>query len=258
MGLMNDATTPESPLHRVPILRWAPGRDTLWAAASIPMLWLCYWANSQLAESQPLLALGIFFIIGNLLVCTLLPALVITKVAGEGWAGLGFTKRRWWLALPLTLFFGLGSLPFYLQLANEAGVDPIQHLAYNMVVLWEPLFVYGWLQLRFTRAFGWLPGIVLAALGFAIYHLGSVPVSAVAVFLGSGLLFCVLMALTRNLWTLFPIAAGVSSGIGTLQSGLSFDWTAFATGLVVLVLQVLILVVVMRRYSGRSSAATTR
>ena len=245
-----------SPLDKLPVVRWQPGRDTVWAAASIPMMWACYWANTKLTESQPMVALALFFVVGNLVVCTLLPALVVTRVAGEGWAGLGFTKRRWWLALILTLFFGLGSLPTYLTAANQAGVDPVQHLAYNMVILWEPLFVYGWLQLRFSKALGWLPGIILAALGFAIYHLGSVPLETVAVFAGTGLAFCAIMALTRNLWTLFPLAAGVSSGIGTLQAGLSFDWTAFFTGLVVLVIQIVILVVVFRRRPAEVPTAT--
>lgn len=162
---------------------------------------------------------------------------------------------RWWLALILTLFLGLGSLPAYLEAANQADVDPVQHLAYNMVILWEPLFVYGWLQLRFSKAFGWLPGIFLAALGFAIYHIGSVPMGTVAVFAVTGLIFCAVMALTRNLWTLFPLTAGVSSGIGTLQAGLSFDWTAFTTGLVVLVIQAVILIVVFRQRSAPAPAA---
>lgn len=244
---MAPTTSNPSPLHRVPALRWQPGRDTLWAAVSIPLMWVIYWGNTVFTESQPLLALGLWFVLGNLLVCTLLPVWVVSRVAGEGWAGLGFTTRRWWLALPLTLFLGLGSLPFYLQLAGEVGVNPLEHLAYNLVILWEPLFVAGWLQLRFTKAFGWLPGILMATAAFALYHVGSAPPAVVATFVGSGLTYCVLMALTRNIWTLFPLAAGVSSGIGTLQAGLSFDWTTFATGLVVLVIQVLILVAVFGR-----------
>lgn len=221
-------------------------------------MWAIYWANTALSSSgQTLPSLFIWFVLGSLIVCTLVPAWVVSRVAGEGWAGLGFTTRRWWLALPLTLFFGLGSLPFYLQLANESGVSPWQHLAYNLVILWEPLFVAGWLQLRFTKAFGWLPGIVLATLGFGLYHVGSVPLETVAVFLGSGLLYCVLMALTRNIWTLFPLAAGVSSGIGTLQAGLAFDWTVFASGVVVLVLQLLILLVVFRTRRPAAPASTT-
>ncbi|MGJ3508687.1 CPBP family glutamic-type intramembrane protease [Enemella sp. A6] len=243
---MTTAAEP-SPLHRVPAVRWQPGRDTLWAGLSIPLMWAVYWGNTMLGNQQSLLALGLWFVVGNLVVCTLLPAWVVTRVAGEGWAGLGFTKRRWWLALGLTLFFGLGSLPFYFQQAAAAGVAPVEHLAYNLVILWEPLFVAGFLQLRFTRAFGWLPGIILATLGFAAYHVGSVPAVVLATFVGSGLTYCVLMAFTRNIWTLFPLAAGVSSAIGTLQAGLSFEWSTFWMGLVVLVFQVLILVAVFAR-----------
>ena len=229
-----------------PALRWAPGRDTVWALLSIPLMWGCYFANTKLSSSNQGLALLIYFVLGNLIVCTLLPAIVV-RTTGEGAWGLGFTRHRLIPALIIMVVAGLGSLPYYLSLAADKGVDPIQHLAYNLVVLWEPLFVYGWLQLRFTKAFGWLPGIVLAALGFVVYHLGSVPPSGLVVFFITGLAFGALMAITRNLWCIIPLTAAVSSGIGTLQSGLSFDWTTAATGAVVLLVQVAILVWVFRR-----------
>lgn len=231
----------KKPSDRPPVLAWRPGRDTAWALLSIPLMWLCYWLNTQFTASQPIVATLIFFVVGNLVVSTALPAWVVTRVAGEGWAGLGFTRRRLWLALLVTAVLGFGSLQQYLAAAQRAGVDPLEHLAYNLVILWEPLFVYGWLQLRFTRAFGWLPAIVLTALGFAAYHIGSVPPETLLVFAITGVVYAAFMALTRNLWSLFPLAAGVSSGIGTLQSGLSFTWSVAAVGVVVLIAQAVIL-----------------
>lgn len=242
----SDATgsTAQSPRPRW--IGWRPGPDTIWALASIPLMWLCYWANTMLTDSQPWLSLIVFFGIGNILVCTVLPAWVVTRVVPEGWAGLGFTRRRLVPALIITAVFGLGSLTYYLQLAGAAGVDPIRHLAYNMVILWEPLFVYGWLFLRFRRAFGWLPAMVLSAGGFAAYHLGSVPVDLLLVFFATGVVACALMAITKNLWTIFPLTSGVSSAIGTVQSGLSFSWSTFVIGVVVLLFQALILWLILR------------
>ena len=52
--------------------------------------------------------------------------------------------------------------------------------------MWEPFFVYGWLQLRFERAFGVIPGIALAAVCFGAYHIGTFPLSGVVTLLGLG------------------------------------------------------------------------
>ncbi|MFV0427104.1 MAG: type II CAAX prenyl endopeptidase Rce1 family protein [Beutenbergiaceae bacterium] len=226
--------------------QWRPGRDTIWALASIALMWLCYWSNTMLEQRQSWLSLVVFFIVGNIVVCTVIPAWVVTRGTDEGWAGLGFTRNRLVISLVITVVMSAGSLTYFLQLAQASGVDPVQHLAYNMVILWEPLFVYGWLYLRFRRAFGWLPGIVLAAAGFAGYHLGSVPLSLLAVYFSTGLLFSILMAITRNLWVIFPLASGISSGIGTVQAGLEFTWETAATGAVVLLVQGLVLWLIFR------------
>ena len=52
--------------------------------------------------------------------------------------------------------------------------------------------------LRFRLALVWLPGIVLAALGFTAYHIGSVPPSTLLVFLVTGLVFAAIMAAVRH------------------------------------------------------------
>ena len=59
--------------------------------------------------------------------------------------------------------------------------DPLPNIAYNAIAFWEPLFVFGWLQLRFERAFGIIAGILMAALSFAAYHIGSFPMEALIV-----------------------------------------------------------------------------
>ena len=233
-------------LGPVPAFRFAPGADTWWAFATIPLMWAAYWGNGQL-QSNPVAALAVYFVLGNLIICTLIPAWVVSRLRREGAPGLGFTRFRLGIALLVSAVLGLGSLPYYFMIASASGVDPVQHLAYNLVILWEPLFVYGWLLLRFRRAFGWLPGILLAALGFTTYHVGSVPPITLATFLVTGLVFSAIMAGIRNLWVMFPLASGVSSAIGTVQSGLAFDWETALVGLVVLAVQALLLWLLLRR-----------
>ncbi len=247
-------TLPEGPAGRtlgpVPLARWAPRADTWWALATVGLMWVAYWGNAHLGQ-WPMAALAVYFVLGNLVVATLIPAWIVGRVRREGAAGLGFTRYRLGIALIVTVVLAVGSLPTFLASAAAAGIDPVQHLAYNLTILWEPLFVYGWLLLRFRRAFGWLPGILLAAAGFAIYHLGTVPLEIVLVFFVTGIVFCAVMAAVRNLWVMFPLAAGVSSAIGTLQAGLVFTWETAISGFAVLLVQALVLWFVLRRRTGR-------
>jgi hypothetical protein len=68
-----------------------------------------------------------------------------------------------------------------------AGIDWLPQVLFNGVILWEPFFVHAWLQLRFDRAFGIVPGILLAGLSFAAYHTGTYPPSGLIILLISGL-----------------------------------------------------------------------
>ena len=114
------------------------------------------------------------------------------------------------------------------------------------MVLWEPLFVFGWLYLRWERAFGWLPAIVLVGAGFALQHVGSVPLPAALGFGAFALAFAVVFALVRNLVILWPLFYPVASGIGTLQAGVTMGWGAVVAGAVLLVVQLAIITLIWR------------
>lgn len=72
----------------------------------------------------------------------------------------------------------VGLIVYSLFLSNRSVVSIDRWLpmaAAGAVSLFEPLFVFGWLQLRFEKDWGVLPGILLAALGYALYHVGYMP-----------------------------------------------------------------------------------
>ena len=98
--------------------------------------------------------------------------------------------------------------------------------------------MFGWLQLRFERAFGLLPGVVLAALSFGAYHLGTFPLTGVLGLVGFGLLYAVLFRVVgANLLVLWPLMWAVGSGIGTLQGGFAFSWDSVPNAMVLLGVQ---------------------
>lgn len=130
------------------------------------------------------------------------------------------------------------------------------HLVANLMLLWEPFFVFGWLFLRWERAFGWLPAISLTGGGFALEHVGSVPFVVAVGFGMFAVLFGVALAFVRNLAILWPLFYPVSINIGTLQAGFVLGWSDVFSGAVLLAVllavQVVVLVAVSWGVRGRS------
>ena len=91
------------------------------------------------------------------------------------------------------------------------------HLIFNALSLWEPFFVYGWLLLCFDRAFGAIPAILLTAVCFLAYHIGSYPINQMSVLSIAAILIGVLFRSTKNLLIIYPFFWAASSSIGTLQ-----------------------------------------
>lgn len=236
---MASTTTYAAAIERRRPTAFAPTRETWLAFGSVPAMWLCYWGESALRPWSVPLSLVLFLGGGCLLVATVLP-LMVNRAEGRGLSGLGITRHRWRWALLLAVV-SLGSTPALLDRADAAGQDPALHVLYNLTVLWEPLFLFGWLQLSFERAFGFLAAPVLTAMAFGAYHLGSVPVGTAAGFAVVGLVLGVLFAVTNNLLSMWPLTWAVSSGIGSIDAGLSFGWGAVAAGAAVLLVQVALL-----------------
>lgn len=233
--------------------RWfggTPGPDTPLAALSVLAFWGVYWAGTQV---NPLLLYA-----GVLAVGTLLPAWAVFALLRGSWSDLGITRHRLVLSLAVAAVFGAGSAFQVFQLAAQAGVDPWSHIVANVLVFWEPFFVFGWLYLAWERAFGIVPAVALTSVGFALQHVGSVGWELVASFGAFGALFAIIFAVTRNLLILWPLAYGVSSGIGTLQSGLHFGWDVVVPSAALLLGQFVILAVADRWWLRPERAATVR
>ncbi|GAA4523644.1 hypothetical protein GCM10023160_14050 [Brachybacterium paraconglomeratum] len=220
------------------MVAWDPGVDTLIALLTLLGFWGAYWAGTAIHPA--------FLYAGILLLGTLVPALTVLHRQREGLEGLGITGRFLVLSLIVSAVLGAGSAYQLFVLSAEQGVPVLPHLLGNLMVLWEPLFVFGWLFLRWERAFGWLPAIGLVGVGFALQHVGSVPVAAALSFGAFALVFAVVFALVRNLLILWPLFYPVASGIGTLQAGFAMGWDDVLVGAVALVVQLVILVLVWR------------
>jgi membrane protease YdiL (CAAX protease family) len=213
---------------------WSPSSDTLVAVLTEIAMMAAYWTVTHLLGRgwDVVLVLGIG---ANLGLNVFFPVWWLTCHRRQPLSELGITTRRWLLSLLVGA--GLAALSSFRLRQMAAGTDWLPHVLYNALILWEPFFVYGWLQLRFDRAFGIVPGVILAALSFAAYHIGSYPPAELLTLLIAGLLYGVLFRLTSNLLILWPLLWSIGSSIGTLMGGMQFTWIEVVIWAVILLLQ---------------------
>jgi len=218
-----------------------PESDTWIALASIPAMTLLYYLNTHYGFEHPAVFFIGFVIIGHLLLNTVLPVYVVLMKRGEGLAELGITKNKLLLSLIISAFLAAFTYPSLMAVLKGFEGNPAPNIVYNAIALWEPLFVFGWLQLRFERAFGIIAGVLMASLGFMSYHIGSFPPDMLIVLFMTGVFYGAIFACVRNLSVLIPITWAVASTMGTIQGGYIFDWWTVGLYVAVLVLQLLIL-----------------
>jgi membrane protease YdiL (CAAX protease family) len=216
-----------------------------------------YYANTR--AQGPVFSLVVFVILTNGVLNVLFPAYYVLVLRREGLGQLGITRRWWGLAVLLSAVVSMLSWPQLQQIvAQHPGTDLLPLLLANGLILWEPFFVYGWLQLRFERAFGVIPGIGLAAVCFGAYHLGTFPLSGVGSLALLGLFFGVLFRVSGgNLLALWPLTWAVTSSIGVLEGGFGFGWSDVATYALLLIVQVAA-IALMARHVDRPSRSRRR
>jgi len=148
-----------SQITSLPWIRLNPGRDTGLAFLTLLYFIPSYYLGTNISSIYTFMN----FIFATTIVLVILPAYYILKVMKEPLGEIGFTSKRLLPSLAISAFLVLRYLPIlksYLEVIPEANVLP--HLIYCGLCLWEPFFVHCWIQLRFEKAFGIIPGIIVA------------------------------------------------------------------------------------------------
>jgi membrane protease YdiL (CAAX protease family) len=218
---------------------WSPSKDTGIAAFSeVLMVILAYLGLTVFGG----IWFGglIFSLIGTVGVCVILPLYWMVVVRKKGLATLGITKRHWLISLIVSIVLaGFVFLGYYRRYSISTAAGPA--LIMGVYALWEVIFVYGWLQLRFEEAFGIIPGVILAGLCFSLYHLGYGWygfTGLVGLFM-AGLAMAIVFRFTRNILILWPFLWPVGCLQGFKMGGASFDWTTAGFSAVLLVLMLI-------------------
>ena len=226
---------------------YSPENDTWLAFLSLMAMTLIYFSNANFGYDHPVIFFVGFIFIGHILLNTFLPAYVVIFKRKEGLSGLGIGRKNLIRSLLLSGCLSVLLYPSLTATLNNFEGEPLPNVFYNAIALWEPLFVFGWLQLRFERAFGIVPAIILAALGFMTYHIGSFPLEGLISLFFSGLFFAIVFSCVRNLIILIPLTWASASTIGTIEGGFILDWMTVAIYGVVLLIQILILFIFHRK-----------
>ncbi len=206
------------------LVRWHPTRATAVALITEAGMILAYTLLGKNPDD-----LGIAALVGLLIVPILtvgIPVIWTLLVEHRDLASLGITSRQW---LPSVLLGVVLSLFVFAPLLYTADltVAPERWLpmaAAGAVSLFEPLFIFGWLQMRFEKDFGILPAILLAALGFALYHVGYLP-QAMSIQFYSAAAFAVAFRFTANLLVTWPLLWASTSAWSCIGSNICFaNW----------------------------------
>jgi membrane protease YdiL (CAAX protease family) len=95
------------------------------------------------------------------------------------------------------------------------------------VGLFEAIFFRGWLQLRFEAAFGLVPGLLLGALCYSLYHVGyGMDPDELLFLFGLGLVFGAFFRLTKSIFVLWPLYTPLGGLYTNISEGLSLPLEA--------------------------------
>jgi membrane protease YdiL (CAAX protease family) len=242
--------------------RRQPDRDTLVAIGSYILVVAALFTAFQVFTTERVAANFITF--GPITLAGLgvaLPIFYTVLVRHRPLADLGLTTRQLLSSLALSLLLGFDTYRATLGTLNVSWTKeliPLVTMALS-VGLFEAIFFRGWLQLRFEQAFGVVPGLILGALCYSLYHVGyGMTLGEILPLFGYGLVFAAVFRLTRNVVTLWPFYTPIGGLYTNLREGLTMPFEATYGFLLTLGLMLMILITAAVLAAGKGTTTTAR
>jgi membrane protease YdiL (CAAX protease family) len=241
-------------------IRFQPDRSTLIAFTSyllvVAGLYLAFQVFTTDRVAANFITFGPISIAG---LGVVLPVLYMTLGEHRPLKDLGITLDN---IIPSLLLGGLLAWDTYrntlatLDITWGQGMVPLVAMVLA-VGLFESIFFRGWLQLRFEEAFGVVPGLLLAALCYALYHIGYGMEPGELTFLFFlGLTFGAMFRLTRNIFLLWPFYTPMGSLYTNLMDGRVLPFEATYGFLLTLGLMIAVIVTALVIAQRRQAAET--
>lgn len=193
------------------LFRWQPSQETLVSLlAGLVVIGLSI--AMMLTRGVPWLSI-IIRDVGQIFLVGILFPLVYIQRSGNRFAEFGISFRKWYIFLPINLVLGILLLLLFL---SES--PPPTDFRLSAPVLWRGAFVllalcfelaffYAFQRTLFTRAFGFVPGILLTALFYAFHHIGFQPEYGKLTFVG--LIYATTYGIGNSALLIFPFFLGV-------------------------------------------------
>ena len=211
-------------------LRWKPNRDTLTAIVSYLLVVSGLYTAFQVFTTDRVAANFITF--GPVTLASLgiaIPVFYTVLIRKRPLADLGITAKQIVPSIALGLLLAWDTYSNTLQPMNvDWGRSHVALIVMALAVgLFEAVFFRGWLQMRFEEAFGLVPGLILAAGCYSIYHVGyGMDMDEMLFLFGLGLTFGAFFRLTKNIFVLWPFYTPMGSIYTNLNEGLSLPFEA--------------------------------
>jgi membrane protease YdiL (CAAX protease family) len=253
-------TTYSKPLSWLGDLHWEPAGDTLAAFISYLLVVAGLYTAFQIFTTERIAANFILF--GPITLAGLgvaLPVLYTTLIRRRSIADLGLTRQRLLPSLFLSLLLGWDTYRNTLATMTiewDRLIVPLITMTLA-VGLFEAIFFRGWLQMRLEKAFGMLPGLVLGALFYSLYHVGyGMTMDEMLFLFGFGLVFGAFFRLTKNVFVLWPFYTPVGSLYTNLKEGLTLPFEAtygFLLTIGIMLAITILAIVIQKKSTGKGA-----
>jgi uncharacterized protein len=197
-------------LKQISIVRWKPTRDLAVVALSFVLVVGAVYTATNFIGQSVWGGMGYFLVyvvLGALLFGIGIPIYWMVIICKRPLSELGITKKHCGRSFALQLVFSILLVgPAYIK----TPIPPFQQLLPLLLLsvsigLFEAIFWRGWVQMRLEESFGVVPGIMIASLFYAIYHIGyGMPASEMVFLFFIGIMYAVTFRFTRNILILYP------------------------------------------------------
>jgi membrane protease YdiL (CAAX protease family) len=239
-------------LKNIFAVRWNPTRDL----AAVGVSWLLVvgtlYTATVIVTAEEFGGLAYFFLYAVLAATVFgigIPLVWTVAVRHRPLADLGITSHELGWSIVLQVVFA--ALLFGTRLTNLV-LPPFEQLlplvAMALAIgFFEVVFWRGWVQLRLEEAFGIIPASLLAALLYAVYHIGyAMPISEIGFLFVIGIMFATIFRLTKSIFILYPLFQPMGQLVTLINDGLTLPFLAWL-GFV----EVLIVMLVLVWFAGR-------
>ena len=195
-----------------------------------------------------------FAVVGITILGITVPVAWNTLIMQRPLSDLGIKKDKLGLSITLCIIFSV--IQYYLTIRN-IETPSIWELAplITMTVavgFYENIFYRGWIQLRMEEYFGIIPGILLSAIIYCLYHIGyGMTAGEMVILFIVGLVYSSIFRLTTNVFILFPFLTPSGAFFTQLKEGLRIPFEATYGFACIIVLCIIALVIVNKIRKGK-------